>query len=62
MTSTTTDVPPFRMAYEIYQGGEWVASSDSFDDASHYFHMYEEENLGRVRMYQTITFCREVTP
>lgn len=62
MTSTTTDVPPFHMAYEIYQGGEWVASSDDIDDAVHYFYMYKEENLGRVRMYQTIIFRKEVTP
>ena len=54
--------PTFHMTYEIYQGDEWVASSDEFSDALHYFHMYEEETPSKVRMYKAITFRKEVTP
>lgn len=62
MTSTTINAPAFYMTYEIYQGEEWVASSDSFEDALHYFRMYEAENPGSVRMYKALTFRKEVTP
>lgn len=62
MTSTITDKPVFSITYDIYQGDEWVASSDDIDDALHYFYMYKEENLGRVRMYKTLSFRKDATP
>lgn len=42
-----------EVTYEVWQGGEWVASSDSEADANHYLMMYSQD--GEATLYRVET-------